>query len=543
MRIKVSDYIVNRIIDRGTNVFFGYQGGNISHLIDSIGSNPNAIYVETCHEQAAAFAANSYAHYNDRVGIALASSGPGAINMINGVANAFCDSIPCIFFTGDVNTTVKNIRSSKRQNAFQEIDIISMVQSITKYATSIDCAENIIPELEKAFFISTSGRPGPVLINLPHDVQRSFIEMEDFPKTEMSCNQPPDINHIKQLQDDISHAERPLFLIGGGLKGTKARRLFNSVLDECHIPVVCSLLGLDILTHNHPCYRGVIGDYGESAANAIIKMADCIVVLGSRLDDRQLSVANARELSDVKVWHVDIDPNEFGNKIEKYDSIVCDSSAFLTSFKLGLENIQQHESWLNTTRDLYDKYNQFNKDFYHPNMFIHEMSKQCEAIYTFDVGNNQMHAMQSLFVHGNTRIMTSGGLGSMGYALPSGIGACFSDKVNKVICICGDGGLQMNIQELQTISYYKLPISIVLLNNAGLGMIYELQNKLFEGRHTGTTEYYGIPNFEKIARAYGFDYCKIKKRTDFEEAINNLKHKDRVFIEMIFDIDTSVTMN
>jgi len=544
MRVKVSDYIVEAFVKRGINIFFGYQGGNISHLIDSIGNCLDAQFVGTCHEQAAAFAANSYAQISGNIGVALASSGPGAINLINGIANAFCDSIPCIFFTGDVNTTAKRADGSKRQNAFQEIDILPIVQSITKYSVSIKSPKDICCELEKSFFIAESGRPGPVVINLPHDIQRSYIDVENMedkhtPVFQKKIDIEKQTKHVVNL---INTASRPLFLIGGGLRTKKTRALFNHILNETNIPVICSLLGLDIVKHDHPCYRGVIGDYGLEAANKILRSADCVVVLGSRLDDRQISASLAEELSEIRFIHIDIDPNELRNKIKEEETIECDLLDFLSEFKKQVHEVKCFREWIETTFEIFKNDRQFVENQFHPNSFIRDVSKVCECAYSFDVGNNQMHAMQAVVAHENTRILTSGGLGSMGYSIPAAIGACFVNGINKVIAICGDGGIQMNIQELQTISYYDLPINIMLLNNSGLGMIYDLQNKLFDGRHTGTTDNYGVPDFESVATAYGFKYCRVEKHTDYADAIYRLKNETGIFVEFVFNIGTLVSM-
>lgn len=542
MKIKVSDYIVDRLVRYGTDVFFGYQGGNISHLIDSIGNHPDAKFVETCHEQAAAFAANAYAQISGKIGVALASSGPGAINLINGIANAFCDSIPCLFFTGDVNTSAKRTNSSRRQNAFQEIDIIPIVRSISKYAISVNEPEAIIPELEKAINIAADGRPGPVIINLPHDIQRSFIKAETADNADSSKKNDDAGKHAQTVIDAISFAKKPVFLIGGGLRAKQTRDLFNIVLDGLRIPVICSLLGLDVIRHDHPCFRGVIGDYGIDAANTILKRSDCVIVLGSRLDDRQISASLAEELGHKRFVHVDIDPYELGYKIKDEEKIECDLSALLSALYNLLPTNLMFDGWLQETHDIFWENDQFASDLFHPNRFIRDVSKACEAVFCFDVGNNQMHAMQSLYVRGNSKVLTSGGLGSMGYSIPAAIGACFSTVSDKVISICGDGGIQMNLQELQTIAYHKLPINIILLNNSGLGMIYDLQNRLFDGRHTGTTENYGVPDFEKVARAYGFDYIKVKDKSGFAFALETITKKNGVFVDFVHMIGTSISM-
>lgn len=553
MKIKISDYIVNKLEEIGVTTIFGYQGGNISHLIDSIGNSGKIEFVETYHEQAAAFAANSYAQAGEKIGVAIASSGPGAINLLNGIANAFCDSIPCIYFIGDINTTAKKNSGSLRQNSFQEINILPMVEPIVKYATSIKKPEEIVTELEKAIHIATTGRKGPIVINLPHDIQRSFISVDGYGeiKSGEEIEKKECVVSVLKTVDVLKQSRRPVILIGGGMKDNECRILLKKLLDKFPVPVVCSLLGIDVLNHSSIFYRGVVGGYGNRVANLCIKYADCILILGNRIDDRQITSLNIEELGEKRIIHVDIDKNEIGNKLKEDISIVCDVHEFLKKLIPALPELSFKE-WLCLTSKMKNDFKQIDGSFesedtsvalmssLHPNDFINDLSKEIEANYTLDVGNNQMHAMQSLYVNGETRVYSSGGLGAMGYSLPASIGTCYSDKRKKTICITGDGGLQMNIQELQTIIFHNLPVNIVLLNNHALGMIYDLQKKMFPDRYIGTIEGYSTPNFEKVSKAYGFKYFRVNCMSDYNEAINLLKRETEVFVELNMTIPVAM---
>lgn len=539
MQIKVSDYIVNRLAQEGVHTIFGYQGGNISHLIDSIGNNADVEFVETYHEQAAAFAANSYAQINETLGVALASSGPGAINLLNGVANAFCDSIPCLFFTGDVNTTAKKENGSLRQNSFQEVNILPMAQPIAKYCVSITNAEDIVTELDKAIEIATSGRKGPVLINLPHDMQRTVIDVEEKERKAKTHEEHFEIDQglYEKSVEALRNSERPVIIVGGGMKSSISKRYLHQLLSITPIPVVSSLLGLDVIPHTNPCFRGMIGAYGYRSANLCLKYADCILALGTRLDDRQISPSEAAKFSNKTIIHVDIDSHEIENKLSEDISIIGDVNQFLE--RLVKEHIdgEAWTRWVKKTSELSQRFVTYNSEsmVVHPNDFLHKLSADTEGIYTFDVGNNQMYSAQSVFVGNGSRVLTSGGLGSMGYSLPAAIGACYSNKNEKVYCICGDGGLQMNLQELQTVDYHKLPINVIGLNNNALGMIYDLQTKMFKNRFYGTTVGYAAPDFSKIAQAYNFQYYKVSSVEDYSEAISLLRNDTQVFVEIEMD--------
>lgn len=541
MKIKVSDYIVKRLCQMEVHTIFGYQGGNITHLIDSIGNNKDIEFVETYHEQAAAFAANAYAQINETIGVALASSGPGAINLLNGVANAFCDSVPCLFFTGDVNTSAKKINGSIRQNSFQEVDIIPMAMPITKYCVSISRAEDIVLELDKAIKIANYGRKGPVLINLPHDIQRTVISIEDRKKVINKENNSIDQYLYAKVIEALCNAKRPIIIVGGGMKSYDSKKLLQKFLSEIPMPVVSSLLGLDVLPHNNPCFRGMIGVYGNRSANLCLKYSDCIIALGTRLDDRQIGPADVDKFHDKKIIHIDIDPHEIGNKLPESISLVCDVNLFLTKLVKEIINNEVYNNWFQQTTKLFQKYSSFNNKettAVHPNNFLHKLSTELEGVYTFDVGNNQMHSAQSVYVGNVTKILVSGGLGAMGYSLPAAIGASYSNKTKKVYCISGDGGLQMNLQELQTIDFHKLPINIVVVNNNALGMIYDLQTKMFSGRYHGTIVGYAAPDFSKIAQAYNFKYFKVCSTKDYDIAIDLLRKFTQVFVDVKIDVAT-----
>lgn len=540
MKIKVTDYITEQLIRHNVDTVFGYQGGNISHFIDSLGNSKGISFVETYNEQAAAFAANAYAQIHETIGVAISSSGPGAINLLNGIANAFCDSIPCLFFTGDVNISAKKEDGSHRQNSFQEIDIVSIARPICKYCITISDADDVVKELDKSIQIALSDRKGPVLINLPHDIQRTIIEVDsthDISFQEKNCENSSQL--MRDALDVISNSERPLLLIGGGLKNNTSRDLLRKALLRLNVPVVTSLLGEDVLAHDDHHYRGLIGDYGNRTANLCLKYCDCIIILGSRIDDRQISPKLASFFEQKSIIHIDVDEYELGNKLKEDISINTSCDDFLKYIIQSKTFKKDYSVWLKSTNSLMEKCKQEDfPEYHHPNKFIYEVSKKISGIYTLDVGNNQMYSAQALFIRNDMKMLCSGGLGSMGYSLPGSIGACFAHPDKKIICICGDGGLQMNIQEMNTVDYYHLPVNIIVLNNRSLGMIYALQEKLFPDRYYGTQEGYHTPDFEKISIAYNFKYFKVESVDDYKHAIDMLANENQVLIDFIFDSDT-----
>lgn len=519
--MKVTDYLVEKLGEYGVDVIFGYTGGNIADLIDSIALSTCMQFVQTYNEQAAAFAANSYAQIKENIGVAISSSGPGAINLINGIANAFFDSIPCLFITGNVHSMSRKNSDSIRQNAFQELDIVSMVKGIAKYCVYIDSAEDIRFHLEKAVYLATTERKGPVLLDIPYDIQRKEINPEALQGFSM-LQQEYQFN-ITYLKEALLKATRPLILVGGGC--LYARDSVRRLLEKTQIPVVTSMRGIDIVPNGYPGRCGCIGTYGNRTANLAIKYCDLLIVLGARLDERQMGYRKNEFAPRAKIIQVDVDLTELGRKTDNEVSIYAPVE--LVTQQLEKMNIKINcKEWIKLLNQWCKKFDAYwnNKEFY-PNIILNELFKNLNenSIVTLDVGQNQILSIQSMYVKNEERVLCSAGLGCMGYSLPAAIGAVYANPKAKIVSINGDGGLQMNLQELQTIKRDKLPIIIVVINNHSLALIRELQDKLFSHRYSASINGYEAPNLAKIAYAYDMEYVQVndlKDMSNLEKLLN-----------------------
>lgn len=516
MDIKVSDFIADYLIDHGIRDIFGYPGGMVTHLMDSFKKKEPLIVSHLMyHEQALAFAGCSYSQLTRKPSIVYATSGPGATNLITGIANAYFDSIPVIFITGQVNRSENN-DIGLRQRGFQETDIVSMVKGITKFAVRITNENDIKYYLDKAFFISSTGRPGPVLLDIPMDVSRAHVKKENL-RSYIYSKQHEEKVDYDFLEKCISNAKRPVFLIGAGCKFS-CESLLKSISEKFDIPFVTSMLAFD-LGNNIDSY-GFIGAYGGRCANFIIAKSDFVISVGSRLDIRQVGGKRSNFSPNSTILRVDIDSSELNYKIREND-ILCKTSCkdFLSHF-LKM-NLPSHFEWNIVCKDIFIKLNQMDKSLVQKRLFdsLNKIIPE-GSIITTDVGQNQVWTAQYLKTK-NSIVLFSGGHASMGYSLPAAIGASYAKPKSIVVSINGDGGVQMNIQELQTIARDNLPIKIIVINNKSLGMIRHFQEMYFEARYSYTTDddCFVNPSFTKIANAYGIDSVLID---DF----NNLKKID-----------------
>ncbi len=537
--MKLTDYVVNFLEELQIDTVFGYIGGSIADLVHSIYESEYVQYIQTYSEQASSFSANAYAQVTGKTGVAVSSSGPGAINLINGIANAYYDSVPCVFITGNVHSKGRKVSCKIRQNAFQETDIVQIIQSITKYSVYIEDASEIKYQLQKVFYYANEGRKGPVLIDIPYDIQRKDINVGKLVSFGISESRKyfSDVETVAEL---ISSAHRPLLLIGGGCQNSK--NILKRLLKRVPIPVVASMRGLDVISHDEDVYIGFIGSYGNAWANLAVLHCDLLIVLGSRLDERQMGYDKKDFAPNAKIVQVDIDQYELGRKTDNLISIQSDVKDFLEN----LEKILQFcscDKWillLNEWEKNY--YRRFHIDGqYKANDIVNKIS--CifneDAIISTDVGQNQIMCAQSLRLHENNIFLTSAGLACMGYSLPASIGAYYASTHRQIISINGDGGIMMNIQELQTIKREKLPIKIIVLNNNCLGLIRKLQENLFAGNYYASTIGYSAPDFAKIAEAFEMDYLMIKEETDIKNCKNLLHNENAVIIEIQLPQDLS----
>lgn len=539
--MKVAEYIVQELVKVGVCDVFGYQGGNITYVIDEISAKNGIRFIQTYHEQGAAFAANGYAQSNKNLGVAVVSSGPGALNLVTGVANAYFDSVPTLFISGDLSRRYEKNGLPLRQDGFQSTDIVSIVKSITKYAVQVTSPEDIRYCLERAIYEAMTGRRGAVYLSIPHWIQKAEITPDSLmgflpQKNAETFFENGLANRVKEL---IKNSHRPLFLLGGGICGSEMKNSLNKVLSLNPIPVVVSLCGLNALSHDHPSYVGFIGDYGHRHANIALAASDCLIVLGSRLDERQIGILDGY-LANKKILHFDIDPSELLQESESYIPINSSAQNCLDYIQSISSDELDHFDWIENLTQLQIKYPVLpsDKDF-RVTKFLRTFSEHLlsGAQIFVDVGVHQMASAQGLYLDDDKKIFFSGGLGSMGYALPACIGGNIASLKKQTVCISGDGGFMMNSQELQLIAREKLNIKIVVINNNCLGMIRELQKKLFDGRAVGSEFGYQVCDLKKTAAVFGLRYIRIACSDDQRLLKYALNDSDPVLIEVVFPLD------
>lgn len=514
----VSEYIVSFLEKQGIHHVFGYPGGMVTYLMDALDKNPGVRAHLCYHEQGAAMAACGYGLAKGVPGVAYATSGPGATNLLTGVANAYFDSIPCIFLTGQVNTYEMK-KGKERQHGFQETDIVSMARPVTKAAVQVTKAAEVPEVLEKLYKIAMSGRKGPVLLDIPMDVQRS--EVEDLAVDSADYDSAEEVAvYIKKA---LSKAERPLIIAGAGIRQAQAEDLFREFIKTVEIPVATSMVAVDLLPKDNALNLGFIGAYGHRWANFATEKADLLLVLGSRLDGRQTGSNKDWFASNANIIRIDVDGEELDDKT-KENELSCQVDVKKVLEALLKENWQQGKwfNWCKVCDDLRTKLKTLDNN--PENKWVEAISKLLpkDCLVTTDVGQNQVWVAQS-FVVRNQQIMFSGGHGAMGFSLPAAIGASMANDGSIVYAFTGDGGLQMNIQEFQTIVREQLPIKILVLNNESLGMIRHFQEMYFASNFVQTKANHGytVPDFVEIAKSYGIKGRRINKITDFDDTLTN----------------------
>jgi acetolactate synthase-1/2/3 large subunit len=525
--MKASDYIARFLEAQGVTHIFEMSGGMITHMLDSLHQLTSIDIVSLHHEQSASFAADAYARVTGVPGVAMATSGPGATNLLTGIASCYFDSVPAVFITGQVNTFEQKGDRPIRQLGFQETDIVSMARPVSKACFEVKDALELPQILAEAFQIALGDRPGPVLVDIPMNVQRGDVPepAEGFQRAArkgVASELTPAL--LDDLAQALAAARKPLILVGRGVRAASQVEAFRQFVNLTQVPVVASLLGLDALAYDDPYRVGYIGAYGNRWANMAIGHSDFVLVLGARLDIRQTG-ADVKYFKEGRtIYHVDCDPGEINNRVTDCHPIVADLADFfeLASQYYTPADFATRFEWLAEITELRAQWPDTNEQpgivGINPNEFMHALSRPgLGAGYLADVGNHQQWAAQSLELTKDQIFLTSGGLGSMGYALPAALGMCFALR-QPLVTISGDGGFQMNIQELQTIAHHKLPIKLVVLNNNCLGMIRQFQDSYFEGRYQSTYWGYSAPDFVKIAEAYGIPALSISDPDQLDEA-------------------------
>jgi len=542
--MKLSDYVINFLVSKDVTHVFEVCGGSITHLLDSLYKRKDIYAVSMHHEQAAAFAAEGYSRSGGNIGVAMATSGPGATNLMTGIASCFFDSIPCIFITGQVNTYEFKFKKPVRQVGFQETDIVNLVKPITKYAALITEPDKIRYYLEKAFYIAKSGRSGPVLLDIPMDIQRAEINPKSLKSfrtdTFSESYKKPDNDIIKKVINSIKFSSRPVVLIGGGLRLSKAQGELLKFIKYTGIPIVSSLMGIDGFPHDNHAFSGMIGTYGNRYANLTVANADLVLILGARLDTRQTGTKPETFARSANIIHVDIDRHELNNKRKADIPINCDINYFLTLINKKISSYDKNkiEPWrklVNGYKKKYPSYGVASGNKIEPNFFMSRLSEFLpkHSIVCVDVGQNQMWSAQTLEIKKAQRFLTQGGAGAMGSSLAMAIGTSFANPGKAIITISGDGGFQLNIQELQTIYHYKLPIKVILLNNRCYGMVKQFQEQYFNSRFQSTVLGYSCPDFQGVVSAYRIPVQKISQTNKIDGALRKLfKNKRSGFLEI-----------
>jgi acetolactate synthase I/II/III large subunit len=509
--MNVAAQLAQFLIEKGCRHVFGYQGGAVTKIIDEMMGTGKIEYVQNYHEQASAFCADAYSRVSNYLGVAIATSGPGATNLVTGIANAYFDSVPSFFITGQEQTSILYRDCRVRQNGFQDMDIVSLVNPITKYATLIKNPKELRFELEKAYHISVTGRPGPVLLDIPIDIQFKEIDWAKL-KGFKAPRQDVSALDLAPLVRLLSESRRPLVLVGGGVQSARATEQLRELVRMTSLPVVSTLNGLDAYEGSF----GFAGLHGNTCANLAVQNADLLLVLGARFGQQQVG-KYPEDYTQAQVVHVDIDENELGRVFPNEMVFRSDLRAFLLSINrlLGSSTLPDWSEWsakIHQWRDLYHTTVYLNETSLDPVRVVEEMRPlfRRDAILTSDVGQNQMWVAQGFSVKQGQRLLNSCGHGSMGYSLPAAIGSKFAFPDRQVIALMGDGGLQMNLQELMLVSQRRLGIKCVVFNNHTLGMMREKQKRHYGSRYYGAGEEdYACVDLRKLSDAYGLQYRKV----------------------------------
>ncbi len=554
MKLAGNDMLIQSLINEGVEFIFGYPGGAALHIYDAIFNQSEIQHILVRHEQAATHAADGYTRATGKVGVVLVTSGPGATNAITGIATAFMDSIPMIVISGQVQSHLIGT------DAFQETDMIGISRPIVKHSFTVESQESIPKIVKEAFYIATSGRPGPVVIDVPKDLTHPDFKFDfEYPKEAKIRSYNPPISpledQVKRAVEAILEAKQPVIYAGGGTISSNASNELIKFQKLTNAPVTNTLMGLGVFPATNKNFMGMLGMHGTYQANMAMHNADLIIAVGARFDDR---ITNTPEkfAPKAKIIHLDVDHSSVSKIIEADVAVFGQVKESLSAINKLLEasefQCQDLSAWHEQIQEWRSKHglnhNLFkNKDDEHPILpqaavqHIYQASEG-KAFVTSDVGQHQMFTAQYYHFDEPRKWINSGGLGTMGFGLPSAMGAKLAFPEEEVICITGEGSIQMCIQELSTCAQYKLPIKIFNINNLALGMVKQWQDMNYDGRHSSISYEDSLPDFVKLAESFGHVGIKITKNSQLQDGIEEaLSYKDKlVFVDIYVDPDEHV---
>lgn len=547
--MKASDYLVDFLINKGIDTAFVFTGGAIAHVIDSVANRPNDIeYVCVQNEQVAAMAAEAYSRTGNANGVAMVTSGPGATNLITGIVGAWYDCIPAIYITGQVRTWEMTNNKKTLQDGFQEVDICSQVKDVTKYAKTITNKSDLPYELEKAYYLANSGRKGPVVIDLPMDIQWAEITEEDINAINDFDNSSEKFNiqdELKVFFDLFESSKKPLVLIGGGVKHANIKEYFNSFITKSKLPCVATYAAYEMLEHSNKLNIGTIGQFGQYCGNNAIEDCDLLIALGTRFTIRAAGNDTNHFATNAKIVHVNIDQGELDDSRKKADlSIHSDIYSFLKKVEGHIKC--NNENWITKLSESKNKdltiYEKGTGKDVNPYLLVEILNKysSSDSIIIPDIGWHVTTLNQQGKLKNDQQMFSSWANSPMGYAVAAGIGAYYANKNKEIIIHIGDGGMQVNLQDLQTLAHYDIPLKIFLWNNFGYATIQAFQEGNLDKRYHATDTHHGYssPNFEELSKVFKLGYFKILQDEDVEEVVTKvLAEQGPVLCEVIMDID------
>ncbi|HGK1270565.1 TPA: acetolactate synthase large subunit [Streptococcus pneumoniae] len=529
-----SDLVLETLRDLGVDTIFGYPGGAVLPFYDAIYNFKGIRHILGRHEQGCLHEAEGYAKSTGKLGVAVVTSGPGATNAITGIADAMSDSVPLLVFTGQV------ARAGIGKDAFQEADIVGITMPITKYNYQVRETADIPRIITEAVHIATTGRPGPVVIDLPKDISALETDFIYSPEVNLPSYQPTlELNdmQIKKILKQLSKAKKPVLLAGGGISYAEAATELNEFAERYQIPVVTSLLGQGTIATSHPLFLGMGGMHGSFAANIAMTEADFMISIGSRFDDRL--TGNPKTFAkNAKVAHIDIDPAEIGKIISADIPVVGDAKKALQMLLAEPTVHNNTEKWIEKVTKDKNRVRSYDKKerVVQPQAVIERIGELTngDAIVVTDVGQHQMWTAQYYPYQNERQLVTSGGLGTMGFGIPAAIGAKIANPDKEVVLFVGDGGFQMTNQELAILNIYKVPIKVVMLNNHSLGMVRQWQESFYEGR-TSESVFDTLPDFQLMAQAYGIKNYKFDNPETLAQDLEVITED----VPMLIEVDIS----